>query len=349
MKGKSIKLSNLQYISVLIFATFIGLQWKDEYNFFNISQISSNKCIKNIASKYNFEVVKRQDKTFGADIYNFDTSEYIDNEEAMSSIRKLLEKHLVLVFHNMTITPEMQIKMAKAIGPINPATSSPPKYLEKGVFNSPQAIMRAKNAGVNDLKSSIAERMIQAKLKSQLPNEITIIVKEESDIAAFGEGAHSDLSYLAAPPLGAVLVARELPEAGQGNTHFWDMRAAFDKLPQNIKDRIDVLMANHTDGAGLGSFHPVVRHDNMYDRKVLYVNRAFTRNIIGEEDNELLDYLFQYIDDLRENVPESFLNVTWSEGQMVMWDNRFTQHAAQADYNTRREMHRVIISGNVPF
>lgn len=324
----------------------------------NINHIKSqfiNDHYKSYLYQNEFDIVEREGKTFGADIYGFDVGTALFDDGAVGKLRAALEKYQVLILHNVTenMTPEMHVKLAKRMGPVDPKLSSPPSYLLKGVYNSPQALKR----GGESIASSVAQRMLEASQETyKLPKEITRILKKPNDKAAFGEGAHTDLSFHDSPPSYALLASRNLPTPGQGNTHFWDMRAAYGYLSDNIKSKIYDLKANHTDGAGRESSHPVVRKDHRNDELSLFVNRAFTRNIIAndgslptKDHHNLLEYLFDYIDNLKDNHPDTFLDINWRHGQMVIWDNRFTQHAAQLNYKTLREMHRVVVTGNKPF
>ncbi|GBG34222.1 Alpha-ketoglutarate-dependent sulfonate dioxygenase [Hondaea fermentalgiana] len=298
------------------------------------------------------QIVQMSNKTFGAEVYGFDAPTMARDAEMMAKVRAALEEHLVLRFHNVAqdLTPALHVDLAKRIGPVDPQVSAPPKYLLKGVFNSPEQVKRAAALGVD--AHALGETMRKAAEGArELPREITRIVKEPSDVAAFGEGWHSDLTYLATPPFAAALAARELPSLGLGNTMFLDMRAAFDTLPEDLKVRASGASANHTDGHQSWTVHPAVRVDNMHSRPSLFVNKAFARHMVPRNvsSDSLLTSLLAHVDALPELAPQAFLDLTWTDGQLLMWDNRFTQHAAVADYHTRREMHRVIVSGNAPF
>ncbi|MCZ6782231.1 MAG: TauD/TfdA family dioxygenase, partial [Proteobacteria bacterium] len=55
---------------------------------------------------------------------------------------------------------------------------------------------------------------------------------------------HSDVSWREVPSLGSVLRARAVPEVG-GDTLWSDMEAAYQGLPDDLKQRIDGLRAIH--------------------------------------------------------------------------------------------------------
>ncbi|MGB2360213.1 MAG: TauD/TfdA dioxygenase family protein, partial [Porticoccaceae bacterium] len=75
--------------------------------------------------------------------------------------------------------------------------------------------------------------------------EIAEVRKEKTQQTNIGGGWHTDHSYDDEPALGSILVARVLPETG-GNTQFADLAAAYDALPETLKQRIDGLRAVHS-------------------------------------------------------------------------------------------------------
>ncbi|RFU85707.1 taurine dioxygenase [Streptomyces triticagri] len=171
---------------------------------------------------------------------------------------------------------------------------------------------------------------------------------------------HSDHSFMAAPALGSVLRAVEVPPAG-GDTMWADMGAAYDNLSPELKDRIEGLTAVHDWVPSWGSTmtdeqiagfreslppveHPVVVRHPRSGRKVLYVNEPFTTRIVGlgdEENRELLDELV-----LQSRVPEYQVRFRWQPDSIAIWDNIAVQHYAINDYYPqRRVMERIAIAG----
>lgn len=180
---------------------------------------------------------------------------------------------------------------------------------------------------------------------------------------------HSDVSWRWDPSLGSVLHCRETPEIG-GDTIFVDMYAAFEGLPDRLKDQIRGRTAEHDwhffrlviESNGLWSdekitemqkkyppqHHPIVRTHPETGRNLLYVNGAFTKQIDGMEwadSQQLLQQLYAHAAS-----PEYQVRFQWKKGSVAFWDNRACQHYAISDYWPRRRvMERVTIMGDRPY
>jgi taurine dioxygenase len=185
----------------------------------------------------------------------------------------------------------------------------------------------------------------------------------DADVKGFENVWHTDGSFRDRPTLGTLLRAIEVPELG-GDTLFADMAAAFDNLDEALRDEIDGLRALHDWDAAYGwkldaeTFarvrralpvveHPVVRRHPVTGRRTLFVNRAFTRSIVGRSEAEserLLLFLTE-----QESIPEYQCRVRWEPDTVVFWDNRAVQHYGASDYYpARRVMERVTIAGDEP-
>ncbi|WP_173401477.1 TauD/TfdA dioxygenase family protein [Ilumatobacter coccineus] len=179
---------------------------------------------------------------------------------------------------------------------------------------------------------------------------------------------HSDVTWRLEPSLGSVLRMIDGPELG-GDTVFSDMYAAYDGLPQRIKERVDGLVARHDftnfrrrmirngatpeqvaefDATYPNPEHPVVRTHPETGRKGIYVNAAFTQEIAGldpDESAELLDVLYR-----QAAYPEYQVRFRWAPNSIAFWDNRSCQHYAVSDYwPDVRKVERVTIIGDAPY
>ena len=167
---------------------------------------------------------------------------------------------------------------------------------------------------------------------------------------------HADTTHMKAPPALTLLLARTLPPVG-GDTMFSSAYSAYESLSPGLQQTLLGLRAVHhgtelAASAGLDkdavtTTHPVVRTHPETGRKALFVNGNYVDQFDGwtiEESQPLLQYLFAQVDR-----PEFTYRHHWLDGDLVIWDNRCTQHAVVADTaGAERVLHRVTIAGDVP-
>ncbi|MEC9252711.1 MAG: TauD/TfdA family dioxygenase [Pseudomonadota bacterium] len=171
--------------------------------------------------------------------------------------------------------------------------------------------------------------------------------------------------YRSFKPLAAkasCLTARAVPESG-GETQWADMRAGYDALTDETKQRIDGLCALHSNyyshemlgqvprtGDGYG-FHtkgaplrPLVKTHPETNRKSLYIGRhAYGIPGITEEQSEKL--LAELIDLAAQ--PPRVTEHHWQLGDLAIWDNRRVLHrVAPYDYSQPRVMRHTRVAGN---
>jgi taurine dioxygenase len=179
---------------------------------------------------------------------------------------------------------------------------------------------------------------------------------------------HSDVTWREKPSLGSVLRAIEVPPVG-GDTLFADMYAAYEGLSEEVKAAIEGRVALHdfthfrrgmrrrgVSEAEIEAFdkaypkveHPIVRTHPETGRKALYVNAAFTLEVVGmdkADSDALLRHLYA-----QAAIPEYQCRFRWEPGSIAFWDNRASQHYAASDYFPAvRRMERVTIIGDRPF
>ncbi len=163
---------------------------------------------------------------------------------------------------------------------------------------------------------------------------------------------HSDGTFRPVPTKGTILRAIEVPEVG-GDTLFADMAAAYDLLPDDLKRRVATLRALHDWSIGayadkygdrlpaLREAHPPVEHPVVIrhpetGRATLFVNRLFTREIVGlseRESDSLLETLWRMTD-----LPEVQVRWHWEPNSVAFWDNVACNHYGASDYHPARRV-----------
>jgi len=245
------------------------------------------------------------------------------NDAQFAEIERALAEHLVIFFRDQRITPAQQLAFGRRFGALHIHPAAP----------------------------SVAG----------IP-ELMVIRADRDSPRANGEFWHSDVSCDETPPMGSILHIVECPAVG-GDTLFANMYAAYDALSDRMKAYLHGLTALH-DGedvyrgtyANLGvadkpvyprAIHPVVRTHPITGKPALYVNRAFTRRILGipaEESDGLLRLLFDHLEN-----PLFQCRFRWRANSVAFWDNRCAQHRAIWDYwPATRSGHRVTILGDKP-
>lgn len=261
----------------------------------------------------------------GAEIPNLDLSEQL-TDSVMKELEQALLDWKVLFFRDQTIDVEDQKRVARWFGEL-------------------------------DIHPTSAPGAEHAEL---------IRIAEDEKLRAHNDIWHSDVTFKASPPMGSILRALEMPPVG-GDTMFADMYAAYEGLDDEIKVKIDNATALHVWPPGWVDIvmksqnmdrkefdhrfpnpeHPVVRTHPQTGRRSLFVNAAFTRQIIGmekSESDELLTFLF-----IQATVPEYQCRFRWRKNSVAFWDNRCTQHYALADfYPQKRTVERITICGDKP-
>ena len=268
-----------------------------------------------------------QSRTIGAELRGIDLSRSL-SDEAIAVVRQALLDWKVLFFRDQDITTDHQLDFARRFGELEVHPFAPEK--------------------------------------SGYPEVLAITHDEQSP--GHENLWHSDVTWRLEPSLGSVLRMLEGPDLG-GDTVFSDMYAAYDGLPQRIKDRVDGRVARHDftnfrrrmirNGATpeqVDEFnatypnpeHPVIRTHPETGRKGIYVNAAFTQEILGvsaDESEELLDILYA-----QAAYPEYQVRFSWQPNSIAFWDNRSCQHYAVSDYYPDvRRVERVTIIGDAPY
>lgn len=157
------------------------------------------------------------------------------------------------------------------------------------------------------------------------------------------EGWHTDGAYDDVPFKATQLFALAIPDRG-GDTLFASGYAAYEAMPQRLKQRLEGVMGAFTYGGRtkaqallnpedrdrLPAMHPIIRTHTETGRRSMYFDPGKILYIQGAEKAESDDL----IDELTSLMiqPDGEYRHRWRVGDVVIWDNRCSYHKAAGDY-----------------
>ena len=271
--------------------------------------------------------IKRIAGALGAEIIGLDLTQSLSSD-LTKEIREVFLKNSVIFLRNQRLTSQQFMNFATAMG-------EPIQYpFVKGFDDFPQIIE---------------------------------VKKLEHEKVNFGGVWHSDTTYLEKPPMGSMLLSKEIPPYG-GDTLFACQYAAYESLSDTMQRLLEGLQGinssakadvsktredriksdgNESLPKSFSSSHPVVRTHPETGRKALFINTAHTTGIEGLTDKEsasLLSFLFEH-----QVKPEFTCRWAWEPDALAFWDNRCAQHNPINDYHGfRRVLHRITLQGDKP-
>jgi taurine dioxygenase len=173
---------------------------------------------------------------------------------------------------------------------------------------------------------------------------------------------HTDVTFVLNPPQATTLRSITIPPYG-GETLIANAAAAYRDLPEPLRRLADGLWAEHTNDYDYAVPDEEIDAERAEQRarftsikyrtvhpltgeRGLFIG-GFAQRIVGlslGESRKVLDLLQSYV-----TRPENVLRHRWSEHQLVVFDNRITQHYAIDNYDgLPRRLHRVTVAGDVP-
>jgi taurine dioxygenase len=264
----------------------------------------------------------------GAEIRGLDLSGDLP-PETVAEIRRALNEHKALVFREANIlSDEAQVKFASHFGPLTKAHPT---------------------------------------VASVEGEENVLPVDSENGSA---NNWHTDVTFVVNPPQASTLRSIDLPAYG-GETLIASSAGAYQDLPDELRNFADTLWAIHTNDYDYSvpknlehanaeerrkeftrlkfeTAHPVVRVHPLTGERGLFIGGFAQRlRIVGlsnTESRDIIRLLQAYV-----TRPENVVRVNWEPNQVVLFDNRITQHYAPDNYDGQpRKLNRVTIAGDIP-
>jgi alpha-ketoglutarate-dependent 2,4-dichlorophenoxyacetate dioxygenase len=272
--------------------------------------------------------------SFAAEIGDVDLSKPIAPPD-LKAIKDAFAKYAVLIFPEQRLSADQHLDFARLFGPLETTIA---------LYRKDQPLrLRQEFADVSNLDEN---------------NEVW---GKESRQRMFQLGNrlwHTDSSFKRLPALASLLYARTIPPIG-GHTEFADERAAYDALSDDMKRRLEGLVAEHSifnsrARLGFSNFSDeerqgmppvpqvIVRTIPESGRKSLYL-ASHAGRIFGmpEAEGRAL------IDELVAHVTQRQFVYThrWRVHDLVIWDDRCTMHrgAEFDDLRWKRDMQRATV------
>lgn len=266
------------------------------------------------------------DARLGAEVRGLDLSEDAGSD-TINLLRAALDEYLVLFFREQHLNDDSHVKLASRFGP----PMAHPALALRGHTNP------------------------------------TVTFEYDQRQPRLNTRWHTDLSYAPRPPAIGIARAVEIPIVG-GDTLWADMYAALSSLPTAVAYAVAGRHAVHDATPAIGeglrrvegpgavdrlqrtlppTTHPILCRHPRTGRHYLFVNPGFTTHIEGipaDESTHLLEEIYQHLE--RE---ELRCRCRWTDGTVVLWDERATQHRLLPDYQPQpRAVRRVTVAGTVP-
>jgi taurine dioxygenase len=265
----------------------------------------------------------------GAEIGGVDLRDDLE-ESTVAAIRQALLDHLVLFFRNQELSPEQHLAFAARFGELRlPMGGHPPE-----------------DAGIDPYFD---------------------VLEDTPDNPPKADFWHTDVAFVREPPDVAVLAMEETPDVG-GDTSWLSLYALHDGLSATMQELMGRLewelhlgrpfrravtairgeAAYREIAASIPVMrHPLVRIHPETGRRALYWCGPFIERIAGLEPDESA----AFVQLLRKRLDDPNIQVRWRwrRHDVVMWDERCTNHRANSDHSPAyRRIRRCLVGSAVP-
>jgi alpha-ketoglutarate-dependent sulfate ester dioxygenase len=195
------------------------------------------------------------------------------------------------------------------------------------------------------------------------------VLELNSEHGGRADSWHTDVTFVDAYPQASILRAVVVPDSG-GDTVWANTAAAYENLPSELRTLVDGLWAIHTNEYDYAAYRNKVSEESLRHHKEVFVSTQyetehplvrvhpetgertlilghFAKKIVGlssADSAQLLSLLQGHVTRL-----ENTVRWRWAVGDVVIWDNRATQHYAINDYgDQQRIVRRVTVDGDIP-
>ncbi len=285
-----------------------------------------------------FEIIPPKQSTIGADVVGIDLNEVEQGSPELAQLQQAIYRYRLIVVRDQKFNEQQYVDFARKLG-------RPQVYFQKN-YHHP--------------------------LHDEIFVSSNVIEAEGKRMGVSGTGAywHTDCSFERLP-LSMTTIYPVVFKPQERGTHYTDMVQIYKDLPTHVKAYVEGKTAIHAgqlrykvqesdiDKSLLELLerinrevppvkHPAVIEHPLTGEKALYLNSGFTVAIEGlthEENQQILAELFEFIEK-----PEHVFTHWWSEGDLVMWDNRTLNHmSTKPNPGSLSKSYRIGIYDELPF
>ncbi len=281
--------------------------------------------------------VRQLGRSFAAEIQGCDVRASVGNPALFDELLALFHAYRVLVFPAQDLSPRELLAFARQFGEIRP---HPDHRL--CVPDCPEVML------IGNLKEGDEYRSLFVNSREEW---------------------HADLTFTPMPNKATMLYAVAVPPVG-GDTLFADMATAYDSLSDAEREAIDrrgavydfvcmdnVLREHDPDRPSLTEAtkrslppvsHPLAPTHPVTGRRSLYLSPDVISHVEGMTPAESKIFLARYMAHATE--PRHIYRHYWRKDDLVLWDNRCTNHSATTFDDARylRLLHRCAVEGERP-
>ena len=279
--------------------------------------------------------IRKLEEHIGAEVEGVDITTPID-EATFAQLRAVLYKHSVLVFRDQDITDEQHVAFTEGFG-----------TLEMTMANDPIG-----DGGPVGIISNVDEN------GAVIPPQDTRTLYQKGN-----ELWHSDGSFRRVPLRASLLSAKVVPPEG-GETEYASLCAAYTALPQDKKESLEGLAAEHSFANSRTRIAPNLISEE-FGKDVPPVKQMLVRTIpetgarallVGSYTTRIIDWPLEKGKSLLQELlewstqPRFVYRHQWRAHDLVVWDNRCCLHRGRPwDRRVhRRIMHRTTVAGDGP-
>lgn len=284
------------------------------------------------------KIVPPKSASIGAEIVDVDVNQLRADAIEIRQIREAIYRYRLVTIRGQNFTEQQYVDFARKLG-------KPQVYFQKN-YHHPDFD-----------EIFVSSNVIEADGKRM-------------GVSGTGKYWHTDCSFEKQPLSWTTIYPKVFPTNARG-TLYTDMVKLYEQMPEKLRKNVDGAMGIH---AGQLRYkvqesdvdcslkelldrihqmvppvtHPAVIEHPVTGQKSLYINSGFTVGFVGlthEENQRRLAELFEYIES-----PENVYTHSWSEGDLLMWDNRTLNHMSSGvEPGQKSKSYRIGIYDGQPF